>query len=1514
MSKRFNSLMAIAFAALLAWPTGAFAQKVPFALRSSRVAKQDPRAAEQLQGKINLRQAMPLTKMKSEKSIGTRKLQGRVAVLPGAAKAPVALAGANNPLMAVEGTEFWVNQVYYPGMDAESPTYMSKVYSSDFSKFTNFIEGPSFSNGVGYSDGVIYGASLDLSYLDWGFVFTDLYSYSAETGEELSYEYTYDGTLASASDVAVTREGLTYGFFYNAELSGIDFAVVDYATKSRTAIAPAEKYDFLALGITKDGVIYGIDTACDLYKIDAATGVQTKIGNTGVTGIVDADGGYYGQTGEIDQRTGVFYWLALDRNAQTAVYAVDLTTGAATPVYNYPETYQLYALMNAPYVEPTKAPAKPTNFDVTFDGLHSYLHFDAPTTTASGEDLPEKQSLGYVVLSNGEEVTRGTCFAGETKSTVIELPDGVQNVQVYCENAWGQSPSATKALWIGRDIPVAVETVTAAFDEATSTVNVTWPAVSEGAHDGDVLDVVYDVYRIKGDTVLVAGDIAATEYSEEVEIGKLTPYSYAVAAKNKAGESEKTFSNVIVIGNPLEVPYFTDFKNPSDLGLFTIIDANEDGKTWGLDTDSRVSCSYNTDLPMDDWLILPPVALEGGKNYGLLVKALIRSNSYPERFEVKMGKEATVEAMTTELIGATDALSQDEPTEASTEFSVEETGVYYIGIHGISDANAWRLYIESIALEAGPTPGSPAKIDDLAVAPAEDGALKAEVTMTAPKLSMSGDELTENLTKIDLYRDNNIIFTFEDVAPGAALNYMDEAEDLTTGTHVYQAIAYNAEGNGAKSDKVSVYIGQDIPADIEDFACKDQQTSVKMTWTPVGTVGANGGVVKPDEVEYQVWSLAQGFFGLTYNEQLASVKGVGEYELAMNTLEGEQDYAYFSLQTVNEAGKGASNVDAVFVGAPYQLPFYEPVSSEGLNSVLVYSASEDVNASLGENASNGDGSCIASTASEPEAYAQFAVGKVDVSTASNPVQMVDVDAPVGATVKFVIEKQDGTEVEGEAVNVEEAGYKTYSVSLADFTDQAFVVPYIRIDYPETAGTAYIDNFQIIDQLEYNLDVAISAPTSVSAGADAAVSIDVTNMGEKEAKGYTVKLTADGEAIELDQTEFPNIAPTGVVTFTATYSPTIFDKGGNVVLKAEAVYDLDLNDKNNVAETTIKVNMPSVAGPENVAISGNEVSWTAPSNTVGEMTESFEDFDLYDIGGVTYGNPAGKIGDWSVYDEDGAMYTYGFSGGSGIVQYPGAGEAIAWQVFDGSEIFSDGLSLARTGNRLMISTCAAQQDDNTQGAPDTKDWLISPVLPGVAQTVKFFVRQASSVDPSSSSYYGYEGYELYYSTTDTNIASFTKVAEGKVESAEWAEVTFDIPEGAKYFAIRHVAHDVFMLYVDDVTFTTGTGDIVGYNIYVDGEQVGSVEGSVLSFVINGLSGEHQIAVTAVYANGIESLPVYVSSSAKGLNDVTAIDAIIATGKPFDVYTVNGVQVRQQTRSIDGLQPGVYVVNGLKVMIK
>ena len=41
---------------------------------------------------------------------------------------------------------------------------------------------------------------------------------------------------------------------------------------------------------------------------------------------------------------------------------------------------------------------------------------------------------------------------------------------------------------------------------------------------------------------------------------------------------------------------------------------------------------------------------------------------------------------------------------------------------------------------------------------------------------------------------------------------------------------------------------------------------------------------------------------------------------------------------------------------------------------------------------------------------------------------------------------------------------------------------------------------------------------------------------------------------------------------------------------------------------------------------------------------------------------------------------------------------------------------------------------------------------------------------------------------------------------------------------------------------------------------------------------------------------------------------AMAQLHDVYTLSGVQVRRQVKSLDGLKKGVYIINGHKVVIK
>ena len=70
----------------------------------------------------------------------------------------------------------------------------------------------------------------------------------------------------------------------------------------------------------------------------------------------------------------------------------------------------------------------------------------------------------------------------------------------------------------------------------------------------------------------------------------------------------------------------------------------------------------------------------------------------PERIEVRMGTAADPAAMTTQLVAPTDLEADFSLKPSVPEFTVPETGLYYIGWHAISDANAFYLYVDNITL------------------------------------------------------------------------------------------------------------------------------------------------------------------------------------------------------------------------------------------------------------------------------------------------------------------------------------------------------------------------------------------------------------------------------------------------------------------------------------------------------------------------------------------------------------------------------------------------------------------------------------------------------------------------------------------------------------------------------------------------------------------------------------------------------------------------------------------------
>ncbi len=846
------------------------------------------------------------------------------------------------------------------------------------------------------------------------------------------------------------------------------------------------------------------------------------------------------------------------------------------------------------------------------------------------------------------------------------------------------------------------------------------------------------------------------------------------------------------------------------------------------------------------------------------------------------------------------------------EFTVSADGIYYIAVHAISDADKFNLQLNKLSIEKGAEPTAPAAATDLTAEAGAEGALEVNLAFTAPANAVNGSALS-GTEDIKIYRDDVLVNTLTGVTPGSAQTWQDtNVEDGKT--YTYYIVAANESGDGQKSEKVSVFVGQDVPAVVTGFTkTADTAESITFAWDEVK--GVNGGYIDAANATYNIYKLAieSSIFGnyLVEDGQIGSVEGATTGTIDYPVDEGDQNYQYFGISA--KVGENESDPTGAYtyalVGAPYELPIEEGFKDKSLH----YLWDTSINAALGvtEDASDGDGTALALQADSDYGEAgevTFFTGKVNLNPAANPTIIFDAKkgtSNITDLTVFVL-SPDGTSTDVETVTLTDA-YQTFKVSIPSSAKNGrYNQVGFKANFPATGESIIIDNIKITDLYQYNLSVDVTAPKTVQAGNKATLTATVKNIGEEAIESYNITVKA-GEKELLNQEVSEPLAMFESKTFDIDYETTIFDEAGDVTITATVTPEVDLDETDNTAETIITIKQSSAAGPENVTAQVEEdgktvdVAWSAPSTSTEEATEDFENQEVFvpfSLGGIAEGTPEGTLGDWTLYDGN-QITVYGFNG----IEFENAYQIQAWQVFNPG-LVRENWMLANSGEQYMISFCPA---DETAGTPAADHWLISPSLPGVAQTIKFYAMQVSSVNSGDDNFYGFETFEVLASSTDNKPESFTKVADCQISSAEWAEFTADLPAGTTYFAIRHTAQDIFGLLIDDITYTRGGGEIDHYNIYVDGELVDSTDGTTINVEIDE-SGEHTVSVSAVYTNGQESAPV----SADPVT-TTAIDKVTVDGKPVDIYSIDGKLIRKQATTLEGLR-GIYVINDKKVIIK
>lgn len=198
----------------------------------------------------------------------------------------------------------------------------------------------------------------------------------------------------------------------------------------------------------------------------------------------------------------------------------------------------------------------------------------------------------------------------------------------------------------------------------------------------------------------------------------------------------------------------------------------------------------------------------------------------------------------------------------------------------------------------------------------------------------------------------------------------------------------------------------------------------------------------------------------------------------------------------------------------------------------------------------------------------------------------------------------------------------------------------------------------------------------------------------------------------------------------------------------------------------------------------------------------------------------------------------------------------------------------------------------------------------------------------------ENIEGLYSTGSLDPADFISVGKHIDVSQGWTMYSFDLPAGAKRFAIRANSQATFLLQIDDVTYQPMPLEleIKGYNVWRNGERVTTEPVEALTYLDkDGKMGDtYRISPVFQVGEAVPGASLLISRS--GVDSVSAdtvriyaVEGAIvvagAQGSGISVYTVDGALYK----STEGLfsnvipaAPGIYIVKAgnkvAKVVVK
>lgn len=943
-----------------------------------------------------------------------------------------------------------------------------------------------------------------------------------------------------------------------------------------------------------------------------------------------------------------------------------------------------------------------------------------------------------------------------------------------------------------------------------------------------------------------------------------------------------------------QVVYLNDIYTNRNIGDLTYADYQGGGVAWTYRNQNQFR--HILGKPGSKWVVTPLVWLENNRVYTFNIYAYSSYTGTSAPIEIVAGSGDNPDEYTHVINGSLNTEMQGSVTYADrlSTFTLDEAGDYHVAFRVVEepDAGSGSTFVRLISLTAGSLITAPDSVTDIHATAAPLGELKTTVSVTTPVTNIKGDELN-SINQLRVYRGEDLIYTKDN--PELGTEYTFEDENPANGFNTYTAICTNEDGDGPDKS-TEVYVGvdaPDVPQNVKLYDIGDGK--VQLRWE--APAGKNGGYVDPATVLYKV-------FKVKNNQGTLIADNVDAYQYDMDTTytgtqPGDQVMVSMAVSAFTDMGSSALTAGVVVLGMPYPLPYNESFAEMSAETNMWTTQLDDGMYSFynftESSQDNNHGSVYMQYSSAGEVSSIFSP-MIDISAAERPMLSFYYFAVPGQNVQTEVVVSKATLTEETLATIDHStltgsnGWRKVTVDLSNCTDARYVRIGFRTHMNEL-GTCMFDNIEVRDVSDYDLAVSLSAPYFAEPDEAFNFSATVSNVGANaltDEDVYVLKVYAGDQLIAIE--EEADLAANEQQTFSYSYTvPTGQDKVAN--LRAEVTFGNDINSENNHAEFAVGINQ---VVPDTISDltgeTGNAVSltWSNPKDICALITDSFEEYDDFSYD---------EIGDYTCInyldpDEDLSRYVFVAN------YYPNIAAPFAFYIFnahaEGYNQYANVASLqAHTGDKVLYTSSLADE-----GYEHSDSWIISPELSGNEQTIHFWARTWSAA-------YGLERIELLYSTSDTDKQSFTSLFDTEVPS-NWTQYGAYLPAGTKYFAVRYRSIDKFILFMDDFTYHYGEREIEKYNVYRNGELIGTA--TEPTFVDDDGHIGDKYTVTVSFVDGTETGPsnVYIADGTTALRELYRDRATFTTtgehssivirglnGRAVDVFNIAGAHIYHGT---------------------